>query len=214
MNYTIKPTRRLSGFLIVLIRISIILNVILFAGSLFCDVFYLRDLEVEDNSGTHIFFVLLLWTYVFLTVVFMWLAEFASFMLWFARAYINMYKQQLGLTTSPRWAVLSWFIPIYNIVAPLILMRKLFAATNSQLARMGRTERLETRPLMWWWLMLVGESVLVVLILVLSFMKNSPELLLKIEFATLICSTISSILCIRILKSHTRIEAVLVKAMP
>lgn len=213
MNYPIKSTRRLAKFLTVLIWISIVLNIILFAGSMFCDIFYIRDLETESNSGTHIFFVLLLWTYVFLTVVVMWLAEFISFMLWFSRAYINMYKQRAGLTTSPRWAVMSWFIPIYNIVAPLILMRKLFAATNSELARAGRSERLETMPLVWWWVMLVCESVLVVLILVLSFMKNSPDLLLRIEFATLFCSTITSILCIRILKSYTRVEAILVKAM-
>lgn len=213
MNYPIKSTRRLAKFLIVLIWISIVLNIILFAGSMFCDIFYISDLENESNSGTHIFFVLLLWTYVFLTVVVMWFAEFISFMLWFSRAYINMYKQRAGLATSPRWAVMSWFIPIYNIVAPFILMRKLFAATNSELARSGRTERLETMPLVWWWLMLVCESVLVVLILVLSFMKNSPDLLLRIEFATLFCSTITSILCIRILKSYTRVEAILAKAM-
>lgn len=206
----IKLSRRLSFILITLIWISIVLNFLLFIGSSISDFFYVPDLEDEDNTGGHIFFVLLMWTFVFLTIVLLWLAELVAFLVWFGRFYGNLYKQRAGLEVTPRWAVVSFLIPGYNAVAPLLIMSNMFRTINSLLESSGNAERLSVGRLRVWWAFVVAEALLVITIFVLSFTKCAPDLLLRVQFITIICSTVAAFMCIRFVKVCTRMETLLI----
>jgi len=84
------------------------------------------------------------------------------FIQWFRRAYFNLHLRTQNLRHSEGWAAGAWFIPIFNLYAPVQIMMDLYKASRNVLRKAGFTEELDlpTNLVSIWWALWVLGSIM------------------------------------------------------
>lgn len=79
------------------------------------------------------------------------------FLQWFQRSYYNL-QQIPGVKTlfKPKWAVISWFIPIFNLVTPYLIMREIVVKNIAISEHELKTGRYKFQIFAWWILYIFG----------------------------------------------------------
>ncbi len=85
-----------------------------------------------------------------------------TFIMWFRRAYYNLYVRGIKMKYKDGWAAGSWFVPFLNLYRPYEMMKELFSVTKGLLmGRKGFSEsKLSTKILNYWWALSLGEMIL------------------------------------------------------
>ena len=83
------------------------------------------------------------------------------FIQWFRRAYFNLHLRTQNLRHSEGWAAGAWFIPIFNLYAPVQIMMDLYKESRNVLRKAGFTEELDlpTNLVSIWWALWVLGSI-------------------------------------------------------
>ena len=90
------------------------------------------------------------------------IASAITFLMWYHRAYKNIYNQVNYLNTSPGWAVGYFFIPFANLVYPYRKMRDIWTETQSLLVDESERYKLKvnTGLIDGWWTLFLLQSIL------------------------------------------------------
>ena len=88
---------------------------------------------------------------------------------WFRRAYYNLHVINKNVKYTEKWAVLGWFIPIFNYIIPYQIMKEIYVKTSEYL---DLKDREFLRFVKIWW----AGFVLLGLFSWLSFFFNSNTL--------------------------------------
>lgn len=97
--------------------------------------------------------------YVFLAVV---LFCYATFILWFRRAYYNQEQKFDRMEFSNGWAAGSWFVPILNFFRPYQMMQEIYINAENYLVNndLGLKNKFRYQLMGWWWAFWVILSIL------------------------------------------------------
>lgn len=85
-----------------------------------------------------------------------------TFIQWFRRAYYNLHLRTQQLRHSEGWAAGAWFVPIFNLYAPVQIMLDLYEESKSVLRKAGFTEEFDLPKILigfWWALWLLSNIV-------------------------------------------------------
>jgi hypothetical protein len=140
---------------------------------------------------------------VFLVLVPLWLA-------WQYRAHANL--RVLGardLTFRPVAAVAVWFVPVVNLLVPLLAMRELWMASDPEASAEDWRGRATPALLPFWWLALVAAAGLGFLAGRAAWVPNptlqqliARDIYLMVGFGVLLAATLLTIVLIRMIESR------------
>lgn len=85
-----------------------------------------------------------------------------TFIQWFRRAYFNLHLRSTQLRHSEGWAAGAWFVPIFNLYAPVQIMLDLYEESKQVLKRAGFTEEYDLPKIfigLWWTFWLLANFV-------------------------------------------------------
>ncbi|MEO5582649.1 MAG: DUF4328 domain-containing protein [Saprospiraceae bacterium] len=85
--------------------------------------------------------------------VLLFIAGTVYFIMWFRRAYYNLWQLVPYLSFSEGWAAGAWFVPFINLVRPYRIMKELYVETSNILRKNGHLDEdaLSTKYLGLWW---------------------------------------------------------------
>lgn len=138
-------------------------------------------------------------------------ASVGTFITWFYVVYINLIRYGADLQRSVGTALISWFIPIYNFVAPLFLMKKVFRETNRLLGKKESETGLRESLLDGWWFLAITTIVFVIIEVAFSLRSSTSSGLFKAELIGTVCQLVSAFLCTQIVKLYGKAESELKK---
>lgn len=137
-----------------------------------------------------------------------------TFIQWFRRAYFNLHMRSTQLRHSEGWAAGAWFVPIFNLYAPVQIMTDLYEESKNVLRKAGYTEEFDLPKVLialWWVLWLLSNIVSN-----FSSRINDQEIDLdKLANATIgsivshVLSIGAAILLIMIIKKYNKVEPLL-----
>lgn len=139
-----------------------------------------------------------------------------SFILWFTRAYRNL---QILMPTSkfhykPWAAVVTWFIPVWNLFGPYNIASNLFDKTERYLVN---EERMELRPKYdivkgWWWALWIMSAV--VIRMSAYYIEGNPFSMIG-PLATLVgfvISIICAFFAIKMIRNYREMEVLILSS--
>ncbi len=104
------------------------------------------------------------------------------FLQWFHRSYYNLH-QIPGVKTlfKPKWAVICWFIPVFNLIVPYLIMREVVLKNIVFREHESNTGRYKFKIAIWWILYIFGTYVSTIIGIwnVISSTQISPLFILK-----------------------------------
>ncbi|MDR1977043.1 MAG: DUF4328 domain-containing protein [Campylobacteraceae bacterium] len=99
--------------------------------------------SIEDAAGAY---------FVFLSVLFfIEVVCVASFLMWFYRAYGNLYKKAGRLKYAKGWAFGGWIVPLLNLYMPFLMIRELFQKTAELLKDSPAKIVISRHKISIWW---------------------------------------------------------------
>ncbi len=135
------------------------------------------------------------------------------FIQWFRRAYYNLHLLRNDLTYSESTAAWSWFVPIFNLFAPFIIMRELVAKTTELLEQGGTepAERIKPDSIAAWWFTYWGTLVVIIIaiLFVIGLDYNSVRIGLLLSLLGQAMNIVSGLLVIQIISKYSKNEALL-----
>lgn len=91
-----------------------------------------------------------------------WLVTATLFLIWLRRVYGNLRAlAAVRLRFSPRWAVMTFFLPVLNLLWPFLVLREIWTASDPRASDDPQPPPGATSPwVAWWWGCFVTASVL------------------------------------------------------
>jgi hypothetical protein len=82
------------------------------------------------------------------------------FIQWFRRAYFNLHLLRSDLRFSESTAAWSWFVPVFSLYAPFIIMRELVSKSKEQIQSNGAepSENIQMDYISAWWFTFWGTN--------------------------------------------------------
>jgi|SRR5690554_1044000 len=147
-----------------------------------------------------------------------YVATAVAFLLWFSRAYSNLYIKVKDLAFSKSAAVWTWFIPIVNLFRPYTIMKEMYKRTNDYINENGLMNEpidlSQRKVFVWWILWIIGSLVRYVLSLTYWENNDAIDSLITISWVHIGMSLIiipSGIYAIKVIKKYAEAEKVLLK---
>jgi hypothetical protein len=108
-------------------------------------------IQMNDGRESILAFVYLL----------VFIATAVIFIKWFRRAYYNLHLRSSRLRHSEGWAAGAWFVPIFNLYAPVQIMTDLYEESRTVLKKAGFTEKfdLPMNLVGFWWAMWILSNI-------------------------------------------------------
>lgn len=103
---------------------------------------------------------------------------FILLLVWSHRAYKNLYAFGLqGLSFSPLFVVVSYFIPLLNILFPFLILREIWKGSDPDFQAQDRSWKKRPTPLfLWvWWIALLLVLLTLILFVGLTIWFDSTE---------------------------------------
>ncbi|HLV51159.1 MAG TPA: DUF4328 domain-containing protein [Flavobacterium sp.] len=144
-----------------------------------------------------------------------------AFLLWFSRAYSNLYTKVENLIFSKSAAVWAWFIPIINLFRPYTIMKEMYRRTDDYIKENGLIKKhidlSQRKILIWWILWITGNLVRYALSLTYRENDDTIDSLITISWIHIAMSLIiipSGIYAIKVIKRYAETEELLLKINP
>lgn len=175
-----------------------------------CVLFMLIDYG-HMEQGAENFMTMIFSPIIYALTIGLSFASVAAFIIWFYVIYSGLQRRGGDLKRSAGTALISWFIPIYNFIAPLFLMKKVFCETNRLLDKKPSETGLRESLLDGWWFLAITTVVFLIIELAFSLRSTTSSGLFKAELIGTVCQMISAYFCIQIVKLYGKAEAELKK---
>lgn len=134
------------------------------------------------------------------------LAAVLTFIAWFYIIYANLAARGGKMRQSAGTALIAWFIPLYNFIVPLLLMKKVFRETNRLLDKKEHETGLRESLLDGWWFLAITTVVFIIIELAFSLRSSTSSGLFKAELIGTVCQLVSAFICIQIVKRYAKAE--------
>lgn len=132
-----------------------------------------------------------------------------TFILWFRRAYNNLYKIGVhGLQWTEGWAAGSWFVPILNLFAPYQIMREIWHKTQT-MSKPEETQVHSDAIVGWWWGTFIACGIVAGIVNAAIEDNDTPETMMATVMGDLVVQLlylIPLILCIIMIKKVSIFE--------
>lgn len=170
-----------------------------------CALFMMYDYGFIERGDKHLIPDLVM-PALYVLVIASSIASAITFILWFYRIYSNLAERSKSLKPSSVMALISWFIPLYNFYAPLMLMKKVFVEANTLLGKKDSQTGLRTGMLDGWWFLIIATLVFLVIELTFRMTSDTSSGLFKAELLGIVCELVACILSIRIVRLYNKAE--------
>lgn len=170
-----------------------------------CILFMLIDYGHMEHGADN-FVTTILTPVVYTLTMALSFASVITFIVWFYVIYSGLIDRGADLKRSAGTALVSWFVPIYNFIAPLLLMKKVFRETNRMLDKKDSETGLRESLLDGWWFLAMTTLVFIAIEVAFSMRSSTSSGLFKAELIGTVCQLISAYLCIQIVKLYGKAE--------
>lgn len=148
-----------------------------------------------------------------------YVATAVAFLLWFSRAYSNLYIKVKDLTFSKNAAVWVWFIPIVNLFRPYTIMKEMYKRTDNYIKENGLTANnldLSTQKISIWWTLGIVNAIVVSIVFRLDIIGYEEDIdglttVTWLDIALTLMNIPLSVYTVKIIKKYAEAEKVLLK---
>jgi hypothetical protein len=137
-----------------------------------------------------------------------------AFLMWFYRAYYNLWQVSSNVSHAPKWAVWYWFIPIVALFKPFQIMRELYTKTIEILK--PNFANIGTDALGLWWALWIFDNTVNNFSFRLAAKAQDIDSFIKINNIKIAENILSIALClitIKVIKDYAVLESELSKRL-
>jgi dolichol kinase len=136
------------------------------------------------------------------------------FIRWFRRAYFNLHLRTKNLQHTEGWAAGAWFVPIFNLYAPVQIMSDLFNESLRELKKVGKASPVAHPGFLvgiWWLFWLLRFIINSYSSVVSRNLTSLDQIMLTTKLVVFgsLASIVAAFLCIQLVQRYAKIEPLL-----